>query len=154
MKFQPRKIVCRDYSKFNISEVKMDLHNAPWDQVSMEMEFINAWINFKSIISSIIHKHAPMKQKKVRGNECKWMNSEIRQKMRERDYYLKRAKRSNNECDWSSYKRLRNSVTNMIRTSKAKFNKRLIYEQGDNPKQFWRLIKLKRVFLLNRTLKM
>ena len=59
--------------------------------------------------------------------------------MRERDYYLKRAKRSNN--DWSIYKRLRNSVTNIHRSSRAKYNKRLSYEQADNPKQFWRLIK-------------
>ena len=51
MKFKPGKIVCRDYSKFNISEVKMDLHNASWEHVSMEMDFNSEWINFKSIIS-------------------------------------------------------------------------------------------------------
>ena len=141
VKFKPRKIYCRDYTKFNISEFKEDLHNASWDPVSMQLDFNSAWINFKSLISSIIDKHAPMKQKTVRGNECKWMNPEIRQKMRERDYYLKRARRSNSENDWSSYRRLRNSVTNMIRISKSKYNKHLLYEQADDPKQFWRHIK-------------
>ena len=83
----------------------------------------------------------PIKQKTVRGKDCQWMNNEIRHKMRERDYYLKRARKSNEENDWSTYKRLRNTVTNMIRNSKSRYNKNILYEQVNDPKQFWRHIK-------------
>ncbi len=141
MKFKPRKIYCHDYSQYNKSEFKKDLHDAPWDHMLSELNLNNAWCIFKKLFTSIVDKHAPIKQKTVRGKDCQWMNSEIRHKMRERDYYLKRARKSNVENDWSTYKRLRNTVTNMIRNSKSRYNKNILYEQVNDPKQFWRHIK-------------
>ena len=56
------------------------------------------------------------------------LTSEIKQKIRERDYYLRKARRSNTENDWSTYRRLRNSVTSAIRNSKANYNRTILRE--------------------------
>lgn len=90
------------------------------------IEFLNsiylntAWNKFKSLITAVIDKHAPLMERSVWGRNCLWLMSEIKQKIRKRDYYLKKAGRTNTENAWSTYRRLRNSVTNAIRNSKAK----------------------------------
>ena len=58
-----------------------------------------------------------------------------------RDYYLRRAKRTNSEHDWSTYKRLRNNVTNSIRHAKSNYIWQLFREHLDTPRDFWKLIK-------------
>ena len=45
-KFQPRKILCRDYSKYDKETFKQDLRNAPWINVIAEKSFNKAWSLF------------------------------------------------------------------------------------------------------------
>ena len=59
-------------------------------------------------------KHAPFTDQKVRGRDCPWLSRDIRSKIHERDYWLKRARKSGKELDWSTYRRLRNVVTRLI----------------------------------------
>ena len=67
--------------------------------------------------------------------------SHIKSKLKERDYYLRKARKSNSENDWSTYRRLRNSVTLMIRKSKANYNRCLFKSSMKNPKDLWTNIK-------------
>ena len=46
---------------------------------------------------SVIDKNAPLKEQLVRGRDCPWLIAEIKKKIRDRDYYLKKARRSNTE---------------------------------------------------------
>ena len=95
----------------------------------------------KQLLSSVIDKHALYKEKIVRCRSCPWLTHEIQQKINERDYLLKKARRSEKENDWSAYCRARNSVTNSIRQSKANCNRSLIQENIARPKQFWNQIR-------------
>ena len=45
-KFQPRKILCCDYSKYDKETFKQDLRNAPWINVIAEKSFNKAWSLF------------------------------------------------------------------------------------------------------------
>ena len=52
--------------------------------------------------------------KKERSNHpCAWINSEIKKEIRQRDHELKKARKSNSNEDWATYRRTRNKVTNM-----------------------------------------
>ena len=46
--------------------------------------------------------------------------------MNERDHYLKKARKSGRELDWSTYRRLRNNVTGMIRKAKANYTRSVL----------------------------
>ena len=63
--------------------------------------------------------------------------------MNNRDYHLRKARRTKAEVDWSTYKKLRNRVNRV--TGKAKqlqsYNKNLLTENENDPKRFWKAIK-------------
>ena len=110
-KFKPRKIYSRSHGKYNPEEFKKDLRELPWEKVIKEKEVKSAWHIFKQLLSSVIDKHAPYKEKIVRGRDCPWLTHEIRGKINELNYLLKKARRSIKENNWSAYRRGRNSVT-------------------------------------------
>ena len=58
--------------------------------------------------------------------------------MKQRDCFLKKARRTNKEMDWSAYRNLRNTVNNKVRSAKANYNRNLIQENIDDSKSFWR----------------
>ena len=60
--------------------------------------------------------------------------------MQQRDCFLKKARRTNKEIDWSAYKRSRNAVNNKVRSAKANYYRNLIQENDDS-KSSWRAVK-------------
>jgi hypothetical protein len=58
--------------------------------------------------------------------------------MYQRDHQLKKARQSNGDEDWKLYRSLQNQVTSQIRKAKCYYNKKLIQENSDNPKTFWK----------------
>ena len=82
-----------------------------------------------------------MIKKKVRGQNCPWLTNEIKQMMRERDSYLKKARRTNAEVHWSSYRRSRNRVVNKIKFEKGRYSKEILENNLDDPKAFWKTVK-------------
>ena len=93
----------------------------------MEPDIINI-TDFKSLLKSVIDKHAPLTKKRVRGRDSPWFTNEIKTKTYERDYYLRKARKSGKEIDWSTYRRLRNDVTRSIRQSKANYTRHIFRE--------------------------
>ena len=132
--------------KFNVDDFKNDLRNAPWVNMFMQNNMNSPWIGFKSELTGIINRHAPSKEKIVRGKPSPWLTTSLRNKVHERDYLLKVARRTGTEKDWSSYKRARNNVTYSIRESKAQYFRNVFQEKKiDRPKDSGN--KLRKYFL-------
>ena len=93
------------------------------------------WLRFKSLFIELADRHAPLMNKKVRSNHpCPWINSEIKKEIRQRDYELKKARKSNSNEDWAIYRRTRNKVINKIRSEKEKYHRNLISDNSHNPR--------------------
>ena len=87
-------------------------------------------------------RHAPLIQKRVRGiDSCPWMTGQIKKDIRQRDYLLKKARKSSRDEDWLAYKSMRNRVTNSVKKAKQTYNKKLIENHKDDTKAFWRTMK-------------
>ena len=69
------------------------------------------------------------------------MNGNIRNSIKDRDYHLRKARRSNSQHDSSVYRRHRNSVTNKIKRAKANHQRTILKEESSNPKKFWDQVK-------------
>ena len=101
----------------------------------------DAWYQMYNILLKAINRYAPLIQNKVRGRECPWLTNSLRKAMRERDSLLKDVRRSKSAFDWAAYKRKRNQVNNLLRNEKNSFIQKLLYDNRNNPKQFWKTIK-------------
>ena len=87
------------------------------------------WLNFKSAFLKVADRHAPLIQKRVRGvDNCPWMTGQIKK----RHSMAKTGLRIN---------LLRNRVTNSVKRAKQTYNKKLIDNNKDDTKAFWRTMK-------------
>lgn len=114
-RYVPRRIKIRDYKNYNATRFKDDMKNSDWDSIIFKDTMNESWDAFKSRILEIINIHVPLKEISIRGKSCPWLSGEIKTKMRERDHFLRKARKYNNSFDWESYKRIRNKVTTLIR---------------------------------------
>eukprot|EP00112_Aurelia_sp_Birch-Aquarium-sp1_P000328 Seg10276.1 transcript_id=Seg10276.1/GoldUCD/mRNA.D3Y31 product="hypothetical protein" protein_id=Seg10276.1/GoldUCD/D3Y31 len=92
----PKTILTRDVSKYNKEAFKDDLQNVDWIEVLQTgqiNERLNAgWYLFKQKLTAVIDRHAPLVERRKRGRSCTWLTKEIKQKMHERDYHLRKAR--------------------------------------------------------------
>ena len=137
IKYTPRELITRNYKNYNKEIFKSDLKTVQWDSLLRINDLTNAWNKFKELLIACVNKHTPVIENTISGRECPWLTSEIKGKINERDYYLKTPRKSKSEIDWSTYRRMRNSVTMMIRKSKANCHRSLFKESVKSPKDFW-----------------
>eukprot|EP00794_Sanderia_malayensis_P017903 gene17903-19681_t len=140
-KHQPRKTFSRNYSSYQLDAYKNDINSVNWREILSNSDFNCAWNIFKGTLFTIINKHAPQKVKMVRGKPAPWLTSNIKKQMHERDYYLKKARQTNDDADWSQYRILRNRVTQSIRQGKSHYCQNILAENEHKPSDFWRCIK-------------
>ena len=90
----------------------------------------------------VADRHAPLIQKRVRVfQNCPWVSSKIKQDIRQRDYYLKKARKTTRDEDWLNYRASRNRVTRNIKKAKQAYNKRLVESHCGDKKAFWKTMK-------------
>ena len=79
-KLNPRNTYAQNYAKYNEANFKDDLKNAPWKDVFIEADINTAWNKFKQILKSVVNKHAPPVERKIKGRECPWLSYDIKVK--------------------------------------------------------------------------
>ena len=140
----------RNYANYESSKFTEDLKGVDWDSVlspcdasgtPVDNSIDEQWANLKSAFLSTASNHAPLIEKRSRGIDCPWMNGKIKKTIRERDHCLIKARRTNADEHWATYRHLRNLVTRQIRDSKSKYNRRMLEENNNDPKGFWKTIK-------------
>ena len=140
----------RNYANYDPNLFCQDLNKVDWDipEISLgntvQRSFClnDLWSNFRSAFVRVADHHAPLIQKRVRGiNNCPWMTSDIKKDIRQRDYYLKKARKNNKDEDWLNYRSARNRVTNIIKKAKNMYNRKLVDDNSNDPKAFWKTIK-------------
>ena len=79
------------------------------------------WSDFKTKFLTIADKHAPIKQRRVKSEFKPWITNEIRRLSYHRDYLKRQAIRLRSVYYETAYKKCKNKVTNLIRTSKESY---------------------------------
>ena len=101
-------------------------------------EIVNKWCD---TFSESANKHAPIKTKRVKTTvKAPWMTSELLELMRERDFHLKHAKKSNSDYHWNTYRELRNFINQQVKICKSNYYQNLITSNKDNPGELWKTI--------------
>ena len=103
-----RTITCRDYSIYNHTVLARDIENHDQNPVYTETN-VNITLDYmEQGLTTIINAHVPKITKRIKGRKYPWLTYEIKTLMNTRDKVLKKARKTNKECDWSSYNRVKN----------------------------------------------
>ena len=102
-KFPAQTKLFRNYAitliKYNNKAFCSDLYNVDWEQLcnpaGNNVSVNELWSNFKDKFVAVADLHAPLMEKRVRGKACPWLTGEIKRDIRQRNYLMLKAKRSN-----------------------------------------------------------
>ena len=72
---------------------------------------------------------------------CPWMTGNIKRDIRQRDYLLKKARKTSRDEDWLAYKSMRNRVSNSVKKEKQTYNKKLSESHQEDARAFWRTMR-------------
>ncbi|MEW8543133.1 MAG: reverse transcriptase family protein, partial [Candidatus Thiodiazotropha sp.] len=122
---------------------RQTLFETDWDPVlSGETDTVADAIT--STIFQAASDAIPNKVATIRPTDPPWMHNEIRILIRQRKRIHKKAKKTNNVQLWSKYRKIRNKVVKVIRSSKINYEKRvaeLLKNKSTNIKTWWKLSK-------------
>ena len=89
---------------------------ANWDSVFQSTDPNESWLNFRTILTDIIDKIAPIKHIRIKQQTEPWMTSDILDKIATRDELLNSYKRNTNNKDlYKQFCKIRNNVQREIK---------------------------------------
>ena len=141
-KAKPRILEYRSYKNFNSTLFNDDLRNIPWHIVENEDNVDDALFTWNKMFSEVADQHAPVKRRRVKGTPLPWMNSQISDTMKERDWAHRKARKSSSVRHWSLYAKLRNKVNGLVRTAKSKYYCDMIEEAKGDSEKVWKAVKV------------
>ena len=140
-KTPPKLIKIRQHKKMNIDLFINDLISINWDRYQLIPTAQDAWDFLYSVFTQVVDKHAPWKISKVKGQHLPWINPDLLSLFRQRDKAWAKFRRTRENADWETYRKLRNISKTMTRNSKSDYYKECLSNKFKNPKQFWNSIK-------------
>ena len=136
-----RTIKCRNYRVYDHHQLQNDANNIDWSPIYRIYD-VNRAVEFLQInLKTLLDKHAPLIEKRVRGKPCEWLNEDVKQKINRRDILLRRARRLKDDQSWRAYKNQRNLCNNAVRKAKSTYHRNMLEENKLSPKKFWNVIK-------------
>ena len=118
-----------------------DLSNMPWEDIENIDNPNVAWKFWESNFKTVLDRHAPIRHKRVKRSSIPWLNSDIKQMMRNRDFHKKQSVKHGSGYHWRLYQTLRNKVNTEIRKNKSYHFREKIAECNINdPKNTWKLL--------------
>ena len=96
---------------------------------------------FKNAFMELLDKHAPMKQKVVRGNNAPFMNKTLSKAFMHRTKLKNRYYKSPTNDNKTAYKKHRNFCVSLVKNEKKNYYNNLDLKIFDDNRKFWKSIK-------------
>ncbi|CAB4016621.1 Hypothetical predicted protein [Paramuricea clavata] len=110
-----------NFKNFVENDFIRDVSQLPWEMVYQFGDPNLCWQVWKSLLLDALNRHAPLRHTRIRNNPVPWINPQIKELMRKRDYHKKKAIKYDSESQWELYKTLRNEVNINMRKTKSKY---------------------------------
>ncbi|XP_033759601.1 uncharacterized protein LOC117341849 [Pecten maximus] len=105
--FAPKAHTTIKYRKFkdvNLENLAADMQQVPWSSIEVFDDVDDVWASFKDLFMSVIDKHAPFHEKRVKAHSEKWINDDIINEMHNRDYLHDKARKTKSDSDWALFR--------------------------------------------------
>ena len=99
------------------------------------------WDTFKNVFLTVSNKCAPFETRRLKNRNNPWIDNNSVRLIYKRDHLKRKAVKYKSDVLWESYKQIKNSVTELIRSSKKKYYENCIEENHSNPKCLWKVLK-------------
>jgi hypothetical protein len=116
------------------------LTRAPWDLCFVITDVEQSLSNWYDMFMSIVNDNVP-KLTINNANDPSWMDTELRQLLREKNIQRRKALKSQSLSDFERYKLLRIQSKQLISKKKKKHALTMRDSVFENPKRFWSYIK-------------
>ena len=127
-------VTFRNYGHFDESEFVNDIQSN--DLLNGHHGEIK-WEDWKNAFLSLSNKHAPIKTARLKVRSNPWMTSDIVKLMYKRDKIHELAVKRKDDSLMNEYRKLRNTVTDMIKDRKRKYFTDVSNSSRTNPCSFW-----------------
>ena len=107
-----------NYDRANYEIMKNTLQTFDWNSITDKNDIDDCVDSFTKTLMSIAADHIPNKICTVRTMDKPWMANNIRNQIRKRRRYHKKAKQTNTEYNWTKFRKQRNYVIELIRKAK------------------------------------
>ena len=136
-KQDPITIKYRCYKNFNNVLFRKDLLTKLQSYIEPNM----GYDDFKSIFMKSIDKHAPVKQRTIRGNNSYFMNRNLSKAFMDRSRLKNKFNQNPSLLNKTAFKKQRNFCVNLLSREKKKYYNNLDMKVFTDNKKFWRSIK-------------
>ena len=139
VRLKPKYITYRNYKRFDEGQFITDVQNTNFNCDNDDQD-----LNYENLVNSllaIIDKHAPLKQKVVRGNQAPFMTRELRKAIYTRSRFKNKLNKNPTDENRTKYKKQRNKCVS-LRKKAIKNYFRKVTDNGimDN-KNVWDMVK-------------
>ena len=131
----------RTYRNYTKEVLNTKLHNFDTTPILNETNPELAWEMLYHKLIAIADEMCPVREYTIKTKHHDWLTPEIIEIQKDRDYFFKKARKSNNDSDWFIAKNLRNLANTAVRKAKAEYIKSELERYKTDPKIFWRSIK-------------
>ena len=137
------------YEELLYPRIVSDLLGAPWNVIEMFDSIDDKWNCWKSIFQSLLDRHVPMKEVRVKRSSLPWITAEVLEVNRARNYFRKKHRRTGNDNDWECYGKLRNLSKMTLTKAKMNYFECVCFTSARNPRKAWN----ERIKVLGRKMK-
>ena len=95
---------------------------------------------FNALFTNILDDHAPLKRVKIKSRPNPLISAEIRQLMKTRDQWYRRAIKSNDRLQWNAYRFFRQEVKRELRIAEKAYVRSQLLQNKGNTNAIWKII--------------
>ena len=101
-KAKRRTIEYRSFKRCDENAFIQELNNVPCHVDDNESNVNDAVLIWNRLFNEVADSHARLKKRRVKGTQAPWMNNKITEAMRDRNYHLRKAQKSNSAYHWGN----------------------------------------------------
>ena len=106
--------ITNDLKNFNANDYLYDLSQIPWEDVALHDDPNTCYQARTSYFLQVLDRHAPLRRIRIRDYSLPWINGNIKELMRTREFHKKKVVKYNSQMHWAMYKDPRNKVNSLI----------------------------------------
>ena len=100
------------------------------------------WDCFHKTIADGVNLFVPEKKKSAARNKKQWKTNELKNLLKKKTKVWNTYLGAKSFPNWTFYEKIRNSATNVDKIARTKFEYKLVDDMLDNPKAFWKYVRL------------
>ena len=136
---RPSYIFTRSYKTYNPESFLSDLEYVPFHIANIFDDFNDQVDVFNKLLDTL-NEHAPVKRIKVKSRPNPFITPEIKQLMKTRDSWQKKARKTNDKLHWNAFRFFRQEVKREIRIAEKEYVRSELLKSNGSTNSIWKII--------------